>query len=96
MMLNGLLSYPQNKALQQWFKFESPSSALGGSYSYSGATVLPQPPTPQDLTVVLKPSRAIGLAFFFASKESRGEICMGVPRARLFFSARLRTCDLSG
>jgi hypothetical protein len=45
--LNGFLYHPQNEALQQWFKFESPSSALGGAYSYPDTTVLPQLSPPQ-------------------------------------------------
>jgi hypothetical protein len=47
--LNGFLYHPQNEALQQWFKFESPSSALGGAYSYPDTTVLPQLSAPQNL-----------------------------------------------
>jgi hypothetical protein len=48
-MLNGYLYHPQNEGLQQWFKFESPSSALGGAYSYPDTTVLPQLSAPQNL-----------------------------------------------
>jgi hypothetical protein len=48
-MLNGFLYHPQNEALQQWFKFESPSSALGGAYSYPDASVLPKLSAPQNL-----------------------------------------------
>ena len=47
--LNGFLYHPQNEGLQQWFKFESPSSALGQAYSYPDATVLPQLSPPQKL-----------------------------------------------
>ncbi len=47
-MLNAFLYHPQNEALQQWFKFESPSSAVGGAYSYPDATVLPQLSAPQN------------------------------------------------
>jgi hypothetical protein len=32
--MNGMTYHPQNEALLQWFEFESPSSALGGAYSY--------------------------------------------------------------
>jgi hypothetical protein len=45
--LNGVTYHPQNEALIQWFKFESPSSALGGAYSYPDATVLTHPSAPQ-------------------------------------------------
>jgi hypothetical protein len=45
--LNGFTYHPQNEALQQWFKFESPSSALGGAYSYPDTTVLTHPSAPQ-------------------------------------------------
>jgi len=45
--LNGFVYHPQNEALQQWFEFESPSSALGQAYSYPDTTVLPQLSPPQ-------------------------------------------------
>jgi hypothetical protein len=45
--LNGFVYHPQNEALQQWFKFESPSSALGHAYSYPDTTVVPQLSPPQ-------------------------------------------------
>jgi hypothetical protein len=45
--LNGFVYHPQNEALQQWFKFESPSSALGQAYSYPDTTVLPKLSPPQ-------------------------------------------------
>jgi len=48
-MFNGFLYHPQNEGLQQWFKFESPSSALGGAYSYPDTTVLPHLSAPQNL-----------------------------------------------
>jgi hypothetical protein len=32
--MNGMTYHPQNEALLQWFAFESPSSAIGGAYSY--------------------------------------------------------------
>jgi hypothetical protein len=38
--LNGFLYHPQNEGLLQWFEFESPSSALGGAYSYPNTGVL--------------------------------------------------------
>jgi hypothetical protein len=47
--LNGFTYNPQNQALMQWFEFESPSSALGGAYSYPGTTILTQPSAPQNL-----------------------------------------------
>ncbi|HEV2116507.1 MAG TPA: hypothetical protein VGR48_10805 [Terriglobales bacterium] len=47
-MLNGFLYHPQNEALQQWFEFQSPSSALDGAYSYPDTTVLTQPSAPQN------------------------------------------------
>ena len=47
--LNGFLYHPQNEGLQQWFKFQSPSSALGEAYSYPDTTVLPQLSAPQKL-----------------------------------------------
>jgi hypothetical protein len=46
-VLNGFTYHPQNEALQQWFKFESPSSALGGAYSYPNAQVLQHLSAPQ-------------------------------------------------
>jgi hypothetical protein len=46
-MLNGFLYHPQNEALLQWFEFESPSSALGGAYSYPNPGVLTQLSAPQ-------------------------------------------------
>ena len=48
-VLNGVIYHPQNEALIQWFQFESPSSALGGAYSYPNAAILPQLSTPQNL-----------------------------------------------
>ena len=45
--LNGFTYHPQNEALIQWFEFESPSSALGGAYSYPDTTVLTHPSPPQ-------------------------------------------------
>jgi len=47
MTMNGLTYHPQNEALLQWFEFESPSSALGGAYSYPDTTVLPHLSAPQ-------------------------------------------------
>jgi hypothetical protein len=46
-LLNGFLYHPQNEALMQWFEFESPSSALGGAYSYPNTSVLTQLSPPQ-------------------------------------------------
>ena len=36
----GRTYHPQNEALLQWFEFQSPSSALGGAYSYPDQSVL--------------------------------------------------------
>ena len=47
MTMNGMTFHPQNEALLQWFEFESPSSALGGVYSYPDTTVLPHLSAPQ-------------------------------------------------
>jgi len=47
MTMNGFTYHPQNEALLQWFEFESPSSALGGAYSYPDTTVLPHLSAPQ-------------------------------------------------
>ena len=46
--LNGMTYHPQNEALLQWFEFESPSSALGGAYSYPDATTLTALSPPQN------------------------------------------------
>jgi len=46
-LLNGFLYHPQNEAIAQWFKFESPSSALGGAYSYPNVALLPVLSPPQ-------------------------------------------------
>jgi hypothetical protein len=46
--LNSFTYHPQNEGLIQWFKFESPSSALGGAYSYPNTAVLPQLSAPQN------------------------------------------------
>jgi hypothetical protein len=37
---NGRTYHPQNEALLPWFEFQSPSSALGGAYSYPNQNVL--------------------------------------------------------
>ena len=47
MAMNGFTYHPQNEALLPWFQFESPSSALGGAYSYPDTTVLPHLSAPQ-------------------------------------------------
>jgi hypothetical protein len=36
----GRVYHPQNEALLQWFEFQSPSTALGGAYSYPNQSVL--------------------------------------------------------
>jgi hypothetical protein len=38
--MNGFTYHPQNEALLPWFKFQSPSRALGRAYSYPDTTVL--------------------------------------------------------
>jgi hypothetical protein len=45
--LGGFLYHPQNEALLQWFEFQSPSSALGGAYSYPDMTTLTALSAPQ-------------------------------------------------
>jgi hypothetical protein len=37
---HGRTYHPQNEALLPWFEFQSPSSALGGAYSYPNQSVL--------------------------------------------------------
>ena len=44
----GYVYHPQNEALLQWFEFQSPSTALGGAYSYPDATVLTGLSVPQN------------------------------------------------
>jgi hypothetical protein len=39
--------HPQNEALLQWFEFQSPSTALGGAYSYPNQSVLTSLSPPQ-------------------------------------------------
>ncbi len=38
--MNGMTYHPQNEALLQWFEFQSPSTALGGAYSYPNMETL--------------------------------------------------------
>jgi hypothetical protein len=38
--MNGRTYHPQNEALLQWFEFQSPSTALGGAYSYPNQNTL--------------------------------------------------------
>jgi len=45
--LNGFTYHPQNEALLQWFAFESPSSAIGGAYSYPNTATLTALSAPQ-------------------------------------------------
>ncbi|HEX4235267.1 MAG TPA: hypothetical protein VH041_13300 [Caldimonas sp.] len=45
--LFGFTYHPQNEALLQWFEFESPSSAIGGAYSYPDTTTLTALSAPQ-------------------------------------------------
>ena len=44
---NGRTYHPQNEALLPWFEFQSPSSALGGAYSYPNQNVLTALSPPQ-------------------------------------------------
>jgi hypothetical protein len=46
--LGGFLYHPQNEALLQWFEFQSPSTALGGAYSYPDMTTLTALSAPQN------------------------------------------------
>jgi hypothetical protein len=46
--LNGMTYHLQNEALLQWFEFESPSSALGGAYSYPNTETLTALSPPQN------------------------------------------------
>jgi hypothetical protein len=41
--------HPQNEALLSWFEGQSPSTAIGGAYSYPDTTVLTAAATPQKL-----------------------------------------------
>jgi len=43
----GRTYHPQNEALLQWFQFQSPSTALGGAYSYPNQSVLTSLSPPQ-------------------------------------------------
>ena len=43
----GKTYHPQNAALLQWFQFQSPSTAIGGSYSYPDESVLTSLSAPQ-------------------------------------------------
>lgn len=47
--MNGMTYHPQNEALLQWFAFESPSSAIGGAYSYPNPGTLIALSAPQKL-----------------------------------------------
>ena len=41
--------HPQNEALLQWFQFQSPSTAIGGAYSYPNENVLTSLSLPQSM-----------------------------------------------
>ena len=43
----GRTYHPQNEALLQWFQFQSPSTALGGAYSYPNQNILTSLSPPQ-------------------------------------------------
>lgn len=45
--VNGRIFHPQNEALLQWFEFQSPSTAIGGAYSYPNQSVLTSLSQPQ-------------------------------------------------
>jgi len=45
----GRTYHPQNEALLQWFEFQSPSTALGGAYSYPNQGVLTSLSPPQGM-----------------------------------------------
>lgn len=45
----GRTYHPQNEALLQWFEFQSPSTALGGAYSYPNQNVLTSLSPPEGL-----------------------------------------------
>jgi hypothetical protein len=44
-MVNGFTYHPQTEAWLQWFSGESPSSAIGGTYSFPDTTPLTSPST---------------------------------------------------
>jgi hypothetical protein len=47
-VVNGSLYHPQTEALLQWFSRETPSSAIGGAYSYPGNNLTsPSQPCPK-------------------------------------------------
>src|SRR5438094_619912 len=43
----GAIYHPQNAALLQWFEFQSPSTAIGGAYSYPDESVITSLSMPQ-------------------------------------------------
>lgn len=45
--IQGKTYHPQNAALLQWFEFQSPSTAIGGAYSYPNENVLTSLSPPQ-------------------------------------------------
>ncbi len=47
MKMNGRVYHPQNEALLPWFEFQSPSTAIGGAYSYPNQTLLTALSPPQ-------------------------------------------------
>lgn len=46
--INGRAYHPQNEALLQWFEFQSPSTAIGGAYSYPNLETLTALSAPQN------------------------------------------------
>jgi hypothetical protein len=47
--IRGRVYHPQNLALLQWFAFQSPSTAIGGAYSYPNQSVLTSLSQPQNV-----------------------------------------------
>ena len=48
MTMNGMTYHPQNEAMLSWFESQTPSTALGGAYSYPNQNTLTQASTPQN------------------------------------------------
>ena len=46
--IHGRTYHPQNEALLQWFEFQSPSTAIGGAYSYPNLETLTALSAPQN------------------------------------------------
>lgn len=50
----GRTYHPQNEALLQWFEFQSPSTAIGGAYSYPNQSVITSLSPPENPRCELK------------------------------------------